>query len=59
MHIFAAIIIRVSHWGYLVFICGRVRCSGLSCFHLIRIIRGSVSFTLTQLHATNILNGLY
>ncbi len=36
--------------------CGRVRCSRFSCFHLIRIIRGSVSFTLTQLHAKNSLN---
>ncbi len=27
--------------------------SRLSCFHLIRITRGSLSFTMTQLHAKN------
>ncbi len=30
--------------------------SGLSCFHLIRKTRGSVFFTLTQLHVKNRLN---
>ncbi len=56
MHIFAATIMLMSHWGYVGGGGGGFRCSRLSCFHLISIIRGSVSFTLTQLHAKNSLN---
>ncbi len=54
IYLFAATIIWMSNIGV---ICGRVRCSAVpAAFRAFHLIRGSVSFTMTELHAKNSLN---